>query len=122
MKKLSVCFIFILCLFITGCGEPKELAVISLDTFRNVAASNSFSISNNMETYKDVSYITGSVVANYGDIEIEMVSYTDVESAKKVQENQITSFNLLLSNPLNGSSKINILGLCITPQIICNIC
>ena len=97
MKKLSICLIFILCLFMTGCGEPKELAVVSLDTFKNVASNNNFNVVDNTDKYGDATYITGSVLATYGDIEIEMVSYTDVESAKKVQENQITSFNLLKS-------------------------
>ena len=97
MKKLSICLIFILCLFMTGCGEPKELAVVSLDTFKNVASNNNFNVVDNTDNYGDATYITGSVLATYGDIEIEMVSDTDVESAKKVQENQITSFNLLKS-------------------------
>ncbi|MBQ2872435.1 MAG: hypothetical protein IJE89_00330 [Bacilli bacterium] len=97
MKKLSICLMLILCLFLTGCGEPKELEVASLDTFKTVASNNSFTVSDNMDSYNEVSYITGSMVATYGDIEIEMVSYTDVESAKKVQENQISQFNLLKS-------------------------
>ena len=97
MKKLSICLTFILCLFMTGCGEPKELAVVSLDTFRSVASNNGFTVSDNMDAYKNVSYINGAVLVTYRDIEIEMVSYTDIESAKKVQENQITSFNLLKS-------------------------
>jgi hypothetical protein len=81
----------------TGCGEPKELTVASLDTFKNVVTTNKFTIKDNTSAYSNASYITGSVVATYGDIEIEMVTYSDIESAKKVQENQIESFNLLKS-------------------------
>lgn len=105
MKKLSIYFIFILCLFLTGCGGPKELTVASLDTFKSVASSNGFTVTDNMDAYKDVSYINGAVLATYGDIEIEMISYTDVESAKKVQENQISSFNLLKSTGAAENKK-----------------
>ena len=42
MKKLSIFLIFILCLFITGCGGPKKLKVVSLNTFKSVVSNNSF--------------------------------------------------------------------------------
>lgn len=97
MKKFNIFLLMILCLFITGCGEPKELTVVSLDTFKSVANNNKFSIEDTTLEYSDVSYIRNGAIAAYGDIEIEMVVYTDVESAKKVQNNQISNFNLLKS-------------------------
>ena len=97
MKKLSFLLIFILCLFITGCGEPKELTAVSLDTFNSVSLNNNFTIKDNTDDYKNVSYITGSNVATFGDIQIDMVVYSDSESAKRVQNEQITQFNLLKS-------------------------
>jgi hypothetical protein len=49
-------------------------------------------VADNMGSYDGVSYITASKIATSGDISIEMVVYTDSDSAKKVQDNQIESF------------------------------
>ena len=97
MKKLSIFVLIIMCLFITGCGEPKEKKVTTLSNFNSILVGKNFNVKDNMEEYTDVNYISGSKKATYGDIEIEMVKYTDVESAKKVQDAQIESFNLLKS-------------------------
>lgn len=101
MKKIGIYLLIIMCLFITGCGEPKTKTVATLDQFSNVAANNKFVISDNSEDYSKVSYIVGSKKANSGSIEIEMIKYTDAESAEKVLEGHIESFNLLKSTGAN---------------------
>ena len=97
MKKLSIYFLIIVCLFLTGCGEPKTKNVVSLDTFETILINNNFIVSDNTPSYQGVSYITKSIKAVHGNVEIEMIDYTDVESAKKVHEGQVENFNLLKS-------------------------
>jgi len=58
-----------------------------------------------MKAYQNVDYIVGSKIAKYDDIEIELVKYTDSDYAKKVQDSQIESFNLLKST--GASEKKN---------------
>lgn len=95
MKKLSISLLLIICLFMTGCGEPKTKELITLDDFSMILANNNFSISDNNDSYGNVSYIEGSMKAVLDDIEIEMIDYTDNKSAEKVLEGHIESFNLL---------------------------
>ena len=97
MKKLGICFLIIMCLFMTGCGEPKEKEVATLDEFNTIAVNNNFVVSDTINTYSSVDYILEAKKAIYGDIEIEMIKYTDNESAEKVLEGHIENFNLLKS-------------------------
>lgn len=97
MKKLGIYILIVMCLFITGCGGNKEKVVATLDDFNTVLINNSFTVHDNMNDYNDVDYILNAKKATYGDIEIEMIEYTNNEYAKKVQDSHIDSFNLLKS-------------------------
>ena len=97
MKKLSIYFLMVMCLFMTGCGEDKEKVVITLDDFETTLTGHGFTVSDNMGAYSNVDYIVDAKKAVLDDIEIEMVKYTDSEYATKVQDSQIESFNLLKS-------------------------
>lgn len=107
MKKIGICFLVIICLFISGCGEPKIKEVATLDEFNTVLVNNGFVVNNNIKTYSNTSYILEAEKAAYGDIEIEMIKYSDNESAEKVLEGHIESFNLLKST---GATEKNING------------
>ena len=96
-KNLSISLLFVMCLFITGCGENKVKEVATVNDFSVAAENKSFVVSDNTTLYGNVDYIISSTKAIYEDIEIEMVEYSDSESAEKAQENHIESFNLLRS-------------------------
>lgn len=95
MKKLSIYFLIIMCLFITGCNSNKSKEVITLDDFNLTTSGEGFYLTSNIGEYNGVSYITGSMVATLDDLEIEMVTYSDNTYPEKVLEEQIDSFNLL---------------------------
>lgn len=95
MKRISIYFLMIVCLFVTGCGTDKVKEVATLDEFDNVSVNNSFVVNDNMESYKNVDYIVEAKKAVLNDIEIEMIKYTNSDYAKTVQDGQIDSFNLL---------------------------
>ena len=97
MKKLSIYFLVIMCLFITGCGNNKKKDIISLNDFDKILTDNGFTVSDNMNNYSSVDYIVEAKIAVMDDIEIEMVKYTTNDYATAVQDNQIESFNLLKS-------------------------
>jgi len=107
MKKLFVCFLMIMCLFMTGCGEPKTKVAVSTDEFKNICTDNGFTVNNNADIYTSYDYITDSRLATLDNIEIEMIQYTDSESAEKVIESHIDSFNLLKSS---GAAEKNFKG------------
>lgn len=94
MKKIKIGFLVILCLFMVGCGnETKEVA--TLDDFNTTAVNKNFVVS--IEDYSNVDYVEEAREATLDDIKIEMFKYTDNDSAKKVQDEHIDSFNLLKS-------------------------
>ena len=97
MKKLSICFLMIMCLFMTGCGDEKVYEAATLDEFSTVATNNNFVVSSNMNDYVTVDYIIDAKKAVLNDIEIEMIEYSDSETAEKVLEGHVESFNLLKS-------------------------
>lgn len=107
MKKIGIYLLIVMCLFITGCGEPKTKKVATLEEFNTVAANNKFAVSNNMSSYDDLDYIIGSQKASYGDIEIEMIKYSDSNSAEKVLESHIENFK---SRKSTGANEKNIKG------------
>lgn len=97
MKKFNFCLLLIMCLFISGCGEERVKYATTIDNFIQVAENNNLLIVNNMDTYSNVDYIVDSRKAVVDDTEIEMVVYTDSESADKALEYHIESFELLKS-------------------------
>lgn len=97
MKKLSIYFLVIICLFMTGCSSNKKKDIISLNDFDKILTDNGFTVSDNMSNYSNVDYIVEAKIAVIDDIEIEMVKYTTNDYAVAVQDNQIESFNLLKS-------------------------
>ena len=107
MKKLFVCFLMIMCLFMTGCGEDKTKVAVSTDEFNNICTDNGFTVKDSYSAYEKYDYITSSKLATLDGIEIEMIQYTDNESAEKVLEGHIDSFNLLKSS---GAAEKNIKG------------
>ena len=97
MKKLGVFLLIVLCLFVTGCGEDKLKEVVTIDEFVRVLEDESFVIKDNSSDYSSHSYITNSRKATLGDLEIEMIEYSDSKSAENVLESHIESFKLLKS-------------------------
>ncbi len=95
MKKFFILFI---CLFLlVGCTkESKESKEVrSISDFENASINAGFSVSDNMNKYVGVNYITSAWVATLDDISLEMVVYTDTDNLKKVQDEQIESFKLI---------------------------
>ncbi len=98
MRKFFVCFLMVMCLFMTGCGEDKTKVAISADEFKDICTDNGFTVNENTAVYKNYDYITDARLATLDDIQIEMIQYTDSESAEKVLKGHIDSFNLLKSS------------------------
>ena len=107
MKKIGIYLLIIGVLFVTGCSNNTVKTAATLDDFESVLVEQSFTVSDNMKEYSGVDYVLESKKAIYDDIEIEMVKYTDSEYAKKVQDSQIESFNLLKSS---GAAEKNFSG------------
>ena len=97
MKKFSFCLLFIMCFFITGCGEPKSKEVTTLERFTEVAENNGFVVIDNSDDYFGIDYIIDSRKANVGDSEIEMVVYDNSENADRTLKQHIESFATLKS-------------------------
>lgn len=97
IKNISFCLLLIICLFITGCGEEKTKEVATLEEFSNIATNKGFTVTDTYSTYSDASYILEARQAVYDDITIEMIKYSDSETADKVQKNHIENFDLLKS-------------------------
>ena len=95
MKKLSIYFLIIVCLFMTGCGNDKEKVAITLDDFDKTLTDKEFTVYDNMDDYSGIDYIVMAKKAVLDDIEIEMIKYTTNDYAVKVQDSQIENFNLL---------------------------
>ena len=93
MKKISILFLLLVCLFITGCGNKEKKEVGSLSLFESTAINNGFTVNDNMNNYQSASYIIGSMVGNKDDMTIEMVIYDTTENAFNAQEAQIKTFN-----------------------------
>ena len=94
MKKLSIYFLIIVCLFMTGCGNDKEKVAITLDDFDKTLTDKEFTVYDNMDDYSGIDYIVMAKKAVLDDIEIEMIKYTTNDYAVKVQDSQIENFNL----------------------------
>lgn len=92
MKKLSLCILMLMCFVMSGCGKEKLKEVTTLDEFNTIATNNGFVVNDNMKDYSSLSYINGSKKAVLDDIEIEMVEYTDSDSAEKVLKGHIDNF------------------------------
>ena len=92
MKKISVIFLVLFCLIITGCTSNKSKDVKSLSDFENVCVSNNFSVSDNMKEYSDVDYVSDAKAATNDNIKIQMVVYDNSEDAQKVLEDHISTF------------------------------
>ena len=92
MKKLSICLLIIISLFITGCGNKTKVA-ITLEDFSQAATDKHFVVM--LEDYTGVNYINEARVASMEGIEIQMINYTEAKYAETVQNEQIESFNLL---------------------------
>ena len=89
MKKI---LLIILVLFMTGCTMVKTAT--NVNNFENVASNKGFSINNRSSEYDSVSYIKEYSKATLDDTVIEMVVYSDSESAAKVQQSHIKDFSL----------------------------
>lgn len=100
MKKMFICLLFVLCLFITGCGSNEEKVVATFNDFTTVLNENNFTVSDNTEEYtKKVDYILGARLAFFDEnLQLEMIEYKDLETAKKVQDGQIKNFALRKSS------------------------
>lgn len=95
MKKLNICLLLGICLFMTGCGEPKTKNVITMDEFTTITTNSNFTVSDNMKEYKNASYIDDAKVAVLDDIQVEMITYSTEDYAEQVIEGHIENFNLL---------------------------
>ncbi len=104
MKKISLLVLGLFCLFLTGCGgDSKEIK--TLKEFETVGIDNGFTVTDNLLSYNNATYITGSYVANLDNAKVEMVIYDTEENAKKAQENQIKTFKNIKSSGATGESK-----------------
>ena len=93
MKKIKYLFVGVICLLLVGCGASNESKNVgSLSDFESIASNNNFVIEDNMSNYIDVNYITEAKIATLDDVIVEMIVYTDSDSAIKVQDAQIDSF------------------------------
>lgn len=109
MKKKYLILGVIFCLILTGCGNSKkELTATTIEEFNLAASKNNFTTEDNMEKYKDISYIKEASIAKTDDISIELIVYDNEESAKNVQEAQIEKFK---SRKSTGASKVQEKGL-----------
>ena len=97
MKKFKLLLLIVCCLLLSGCGSKETKEVGNIDSFKQVASNEGFTVQDNMEEYSDVNYISEAILATLDDAEIEMIIYTDSESAIKVQDGQIKSFKGLKS-------------------------
>ena len=104
MKRISLVLLGFFCLLLTGCGgETKE--VKTLKDFETSGTNNGFTVTDNLLSYNNAKYITGSYVAALDDTQVEMVVYDTEANAKKAQDNQIKSFKNIKSSGATGSSE-----------------
>lgn len=94
MKKF---IIFCLCLLLVGCTtESNESKVVrSVQDFENASVSNGLNVVDNINSYMGVNYISDAKLASLNNLSLEMVVYTDTDSAVKVQNEQIDSFKTI---------------------------
>lgn len=95
MKKFSIYFLVIMFLFVTGCRTNASKEMITLEDFESISVNSNFMVVDTGEEYSDANYIVGAKKATLGNIEIEMLEYTDIASAETVHADHIDSFNLL---------------------------
>ena len=93
MKKIYILFLLFICVFITGCGGTKTS--VDGNTFAEIGFSNGLIVNDNMVSYADEEYIINAKKANRDDLIIEMIIYDSEDTADKVQDNQIKTFNNL---------------------------
>ena len=75
MKKICYYLLIVLCLFMTGCGKDKNKNVSTLEQFESKLVSMGYTVTDNMKSYSEVSYILESKIGKYKDIQIEMIKY-----------------------------------------------
>ena len=94
MKKF---IIFCLCLLLVGCtNESNESKVVrSVQDFENASVSNGLNVVDNINSYMGVNYISDAKLASLNNLSLEMVVYTDTDSAIKVQNEQIDIFKTI---------------------------
>ena len=90
MKKISLVFVLVMLLLVTGCGN-KTKEVKSLNDFYNVASGKELIVSDNMGSYT-ADYIKEAMVASKDDLSIEMIAYDTEDSASTVQDSNIDAF------------------------------
>lgn len=95
MKKLKICLLTIICLFMVGCTSNKTKETTTLENFSTELSNNNFQVV--LGDYSNIDYIVESRIGTYNNIEIEMIKYTDSDYANKVHEEHIENFNLLKS-------------------------
>ncbi len=92
MKKINLLVLLLFCLVITGCNSNKSKDVGTLDSFEAACTNNGLSVSDNMQEYKDVNYVSEAKVAVLDDIRIQMVIYDNNENAENVLNEHISAF------------------------------
>jgi hypothetical protein len=92
MKKINLLVLLLFCLVITGCNSNKSKDVGTLDSFEATCTNNGLSVSDNMQEYKDVNYVSEAKVAVLDDIRIQMVIYDNNENAENVFNEHISAF------------------------------
>ena len=103
MKKA---IILIMCLFLVGCTSKEEKTVKTINDFTTVCSNVGLATADRMNMYKNDNYIKEAMQCVADNLEIEMVVYDNMESAKDVQEKQIENFNLLKStNSISNKDK-----------------
>ncbi len=107
MKKISLCLLAIICLVLTGCGSKETREVKTLEDFKVAATNSGFTVTDRLSYYQsdNIDYITGSYLATLDDMEIEMVTYDSVESAKKTIQKHLKVFQTMKSPSMTGSKE-----------------
>jgi len=107
MKKVYLFIFVILGLLLTGCTSKEVKNTKTLDNFKTVAESNGFIVTDKLSDYQsqNADYITGALLATLDDAEIEMVTYTDNESAKKTLKTHLEAFKMMKSPSMTGSTS-----------------
>ena len=100
MKRISLLFLLLICLFITGCNNVEH-EVKSLDDFMAVCENNYFTVTDKTSSYCSSDYIDSALLAKLDTIDIEMIIYSDVNTAIKVQENQFKNSTTLKNASTN---------------------
>ena len=104
MKKIKLLLLFILVGCLVGCASNEEKVAVDVDKVSEVLTNNGFAVVDDSEVYKNESYVLKAISGTYGEVEIAFIEYSSAETAEKILEGHIDTFNLRKST---GASTVN---------------